>query len=44
LALTSPAAGATLLSGEVSDRAALHGILERIRDLNLKFNTVKVEE
>ena len=34
----------TLLTGEVQDRAAVHGYLERIRDLNLKFHSIIVEE
>jgi len=34
----------TLLTGEVQDRSALHGYLERIRDLNLKFHSIIVEE
>jgi hypothetical protein len=29
--------GASLLSGPVVDQAALHGLLNRIRDLNLKL-------
>jgi hypothetical protein len=33
LALTSD--GETILSGTVTDQAALHGLLARIRDLNL---------
>lgn len=34
----------TLLTGEVQDRAAVHGYVERIRDLNLKFHSIIVEE
>jgi hypothetical protein len=30
----------TLLSGPLSDQAALHGLLERIRDLNLTLISV----
>ena len=30
----------TLLSGTLSDQAALHGLLERIRDLNLVLISV----
>ncbi len=31
---------ATLLSGPLPDQAALHGLLERIRDLNLKLISI----
>jgi len=30
----------TLLSGQLPDQGALHGLLERIRDLNLKLISV----
>ncbi len=33
----------TCLSGEVSDQSALHGLLERIRDLNLHLLSVQVQ-
>ncbi len=33
----------TLLSGELPDQAALHGLLERIHDLNLTLISVKCE-
>lgn len=32
--------GTTTLSGEVADQAALHGLLTRIRDLNLTLISV----
>ena len=32
----------TLLSGSLSDQAALHGLLERIRDLNLTLISVNL--
>ncbi len=32
--------GQTLLIGPLADQAALHGLLARIRDLNLKLVTV----
>jgi hypothetical protein len=32
--------GDTLLSGYVTDQAALHGVLAKIRDLNLKLISV----
>lgn len=40
LALTRQEGDVTLLSGPVSDQAALHGFLERIRDLNLMLLSV----
>lgn len=32
----------TFLSGEVPDRSALYGLLERIRELNLHLTSVQV--
>jgi hypothetical protein len=34
--------GSTRLSGIIADQAALHGLLERIRDLNLRLVSVQV--
>ena len=34
----------TILAGKVSDESYLHGILNRIRDLNLKLISVNPEE
>ncbi len=40
LTLTHLEGNDTLLSGPLPDQAALHGLLERIRDLNLKLISV----
>ena len=40
LKLTHLKGSETLLSGSLPDQAALHGVLERIRDLNLTLNSV----
>ena len=40
LRLTHLEGNQTLLSGPLPDQAALHGLLERIRDLNLKLISV----
>ncbi len=33
----------TCLSGEIADQSALHGLLERIRDLNLHLVSVQAQ-
>ena len=40
LKLTALEGDVMLLSGSLPDQAALHGLLERIRDLNLKLISV----
>ncbi len=34
----------TVLSGKIKDEAFLHGILNRIRDLNLKLISISISE
>jgi hypothetical protein len=41
LAIENTASGESRLSGIVADQAALHGVLERIRDLNLALMSVQ---
>jgi hypothetical protein len=40
LAMTHTAAGETILSGPIADQAALHGVLDRVRDLNVELISV----
>jgi hypothetical protein len=40
LRLTHLEGDETLLSGQLADQGALHGLLERIRDLNLKLISI----
>ncbi len=35
--------GSTSLCGEITDQPALHGLLERVRDLNLHLVSVQVK-
>ncbi len=40
LTITIEANGATVLTGEVVDQAALHGLLSKVRDLQLTLLTI----
>jgi len=40
LTMTYTASGETVLSGSVEDQAALHGVLAKVRDLNLTLIAV----
>ncbi|MHB1132183.1 MAG: hypothetical protein ACYC4L_07300 [Chloroflexota bacterium] len=44
LSLTAEPGGVTSLVGAVADQAALHGLLHRIRDLNLALLSVQLLE
>lgn len=41
LEITNPNDSETLLRGPVVDQAALHGLLARVRDMNLKLLSVR---
>jgi hypothetical protein len=41
LTITPQPGGDTALSGSIQDQAALHGVLEKIRDLNLTLLSVE---
>ena len=41
LRVTSDAGGRTLIAGPVTDQAALHGLLAKVRDLNLPLISVR---
>ncbi len=42
MTVTTEASGVTRLCGEVADQSALHGILNRMRDLNLRLISVQL--
>jgi hypothetical protein len=42
LTFTAEPAGLTKLTGEIADQSALHGLLNRIRDLNLELVSVQL--
>lgn len=44
MAITLLDCGDTLLSGPVADQTALHGLLAKIRDMNLKLISINNEE
>ena len=45
LTMTHTAGGETVLSGKIEDQAALHGVLAKVRDLNLVLIAVnRVED
>jgi hypothetical protein len=44
LAVTHDNDGTTVISGQVADQAALHGLLQRIRDLGLPLLSVRQVE
>lgn len=44
LAITHKANGETLLSGSLPDQAALHGVLNRLRDLSIQLISVNLIE
>ena len=44
LTVSHEADGATLISGPIADQAALHGLLQRVRDLGLPLVSVTRDE
>jgi hypothetical protein len=42
--ITSEPAGVTVIAGPVTDQAALHGLLAKIRDLGLQLISVRRDE
>lgn len=41
LAVSSESDGTTVISGQIVDQAALHGVLQRVRDLGLPLVSVR---
>jgi hypothetical protein len=44
LTVTQEPDGTTVISGRIADQAALHGVLQRVRDLGLPLMSVTREE
>ena len=40
LSITAESDGATVLEGPITDQAALHGVLQKVRDLGLQLRSV----
>lgn len=44
MSITTESAGTTLLSGDLPDQAALHGVLNRLRDGGLRLISVIIDD
>jgi hypothetical protein len=44
LAITADGEGNTVLAGSITDQSALHGILQKIRDMNLALISIQQTE
>ncbi len=42
MTMTAEPTGVTRLSGEIADQSSLHGLLNKIRDLNLRLVSVQL--